>query len=96
MNKVQFHRLHNPRNISMFMYCFLIFIMFSSHALEQDKNADDKNSKPNILVFMIDDLRPDLGSYGHAHALPFFGQWRGGFVSAQSGSFARRAVRRVI
>lgn len=69
MNKVQFHRLHNPRNISMFMYCFLIFIMFSSHALEQDKNADDKNSKPNILVFMIDDLRPDLGSYGHAHAI---------------------------
>lgn len=69
MNKVQLHRFHNLRNISVFICCFLLPIMFSTHALEQEQNADDKNSQSNILVFMIDDLRPDLGSYGHAHAI---------------------------
>lgn len=37
---------------------FALFFTANIHASEPDRS-------PNILVFLIDDLRPDLGAYGH-------------------------------
>lgn len=61
--------------MNLIRYCWLVFLLAclgfmqlgqnTAYANTQTKPTD--NDDLNVLVFFIDDLRPDLGTYGHQH-----------------------------
>ncbi|WP_032096194.1 MULTISPECIES: sulfatase [unclassified Alteromonas] len=46
-------------------YLTTLFLVFSGLLVSAMAYASQANKSPNIVVFLVDDLRPDLGAYGH-------------------------------
>ena len=53
------------RQGSLYTALALFGFLFSSCVHSEMAMSDDAGERPNILLISIDDLRPDLGSYGH-------------------------------
>lgn len=58
-------------NMRIFWVYAFIYVLISVKALADTLSveSDDKKQHTNVLVFLIDDLRPDLGTYEHQHVL---------------------------
>ena len=54
------------QNIKLFFTLIAMLILQACTHTDTNKIKSNAEKKPlNVLVFMIDDLRPDLGAYGH-------------------------------
>ena len=49
-------------------YFVSLFTAIASIVLSHAASAADADKRPNVLMIAVDDLRPDLGCYGHAEA----------------------------
>ena len=49
----------------IFTYLAALMLVFSGVLFSVMTHASQSGQSPNIVVFLIDDLRPDLGVYGH-------------------------------
>lgn len=61
-----------PQMKKLFLLSGLLTLLFSplsAQSATQTQLANDQNSPLNVLVFLIDDLRPDLGTYGHSSVI---------------------------
>jgi arylsulfatase A-like enzyme len=54
-------------DLNSYLFWIIFFIATSSFVASAQIQSSDKN-RPNVLFIMVDDLRPELGCYGHAYA----------------------------
>jgi arylsulfatase A-like enzyme len=55
------------KGANIYFYLIACFVLFQTGIQSHASNRNTNKSKPNILFIAIDDLRPELGSFGASH-----------------------------